>query len=182
MGGERIVLVCQSFSSLNKIFDYLFHSLQISEEEFKNTHRLYIGENPSRWKCDGLKKRGELEDVSNSWKKFNLLAYTSTISIGVDFSDAHFSKIIGIFKGSLGLDPDFFLQGLLWVWNPTGISHTLFLPPRSLYAKHTNPLSLHKNLRKTLGEMSALLDSCANTANGLWFCLLARKNLLYAYG
>lgn len=102
--------MCQSFSKLNKIFDYIFFNLGVSEDDFKELHAMYIGDNPSKWARTGLDKRKDLENVSHSWARLNLLAFTSSISVGVDFSiKGHFNSLVGIYTGALGLDADLFV-------------------------------------------------------------------------
>lgn len=38
----------------------------------------------------------ELKDVNTSWKKFQVVIYTGTISCGIDFSEEHFHKNISL--------------------------------------------------------------------------------------
>ncbi len=184
-------MVCQSYKKLNKIFDYIWHVQKtsknpLSEDEFKASYAMYIGDNPSDHARTGVEKRYDLENVAESWSKLKFLAYTSTICIGVDYNVRnHFNSIIGVYSGEQGLNADLFVQGLLRVRNPSATTHTLFMKNKDNVLSDKcspYPTKCHKELRKTLSSHYQLLDSISNTFNGLKYTLIARNNLIHRYG
>ena len=182
-------MVCQSYKKLNKIFDYLHKFFVeggiISNETFKDEFCMYIGENPSNYARTGDDKKNDLSNVSESWSKLKFLAYTSTICIGVDYSVLnHFNSVVGVYSGEQGLNADLFVQGLLWVRNPSCKTHMLFMRGANNIlsdSKQITPVKCHKELRKTLTPNNLLIDGIAHSFNGLKYTLMSRLNLIHKY-
>ncbi len=112
-----------------------------------------------------------------------MLAYSGTLSIGVDYSEEHFDRVIGIYSGSLGLHADTLVQGLLRCRKLRKTEHMFFVKTQenTIDFNLLTPITCHESLRISLPENAILADS-TNIMNGLKFSLLARVNLMYRYG
>jgi len=73
---------------------------------------LYLGEDKISLSAQtGIDKTTQLENVGDSWIKADLVGYTSTICVGVDFTPdtPHFHKFVGIYTGDKGTNSDLFV-------------------------------------------------------------------------
>ena len=56
-------------------------------DSFGDKYRFYSSD------CDGLQFNEDLQDINGSWSKLRVLMYTTTITVGIDFTVPHFHKL-----------------------------------------------------------------------------------------
>lgn len=101
---KKIIMFCQTASLLSDV-------IKLTSQEFPNSKiKVYVGENKDcEFATCGNDKKQELMNVEDVWSDFDMVCFTGTISIGVDFNKEHFDTIIGVFTNDVGLSPDLFV-------------------------------------------------------------------------
>lgn len=175
-------MFCQSATLLEN----LINNLQDELSQF--TYKIYVGDKKeSQYATTGADKTHDMRNVNTEWKKCDLVAFTGTICVGVDFNEKHFDTIIGVYTGDLGLTPDLFIQGLLRARQLKGTQHILFMSktPNIKENKISHiPLTsqrYYSQTRNTVIQQCQKLDIFGHQKTGLRCLLGSRNSLMYYY-
>lgn len=111
--GKKIVSSISSIKLCDKIYSYVkdtlnkkilyFHGEDLRVDKY-DEHGFPISQK--------VIKSEHLSDPNTSWKDYDMVLYTGTITVGVDVSDEIFDESIHIFTGR-STQVDLFTQGLL---------------------------------------------------------------------
>lgn len=90
-------------------------------------------------------KQQEFTSVNDNWINTNLLIYTNTLAVGVDFSLQYFDMFIHVYPGRV-VSPDIFIQSMMRVRHFNHNQHILFIKQsREIKGDFINPTHLIDN-------------------------------------
>ena len=97
------------------------------------------------------KKRRDLLDLNNTWKKLDVLIYTGTITAGVSFDFKHFDKIIGVYCNNAS-QANYFVQSLLRCWQFKQNTHEIYISPSHIVNESIIPKQIFKKINLMINQ------------------------------
>lgn len=174
-------MFCQSATLLENII------LSVQDILEDKKYKVYVGEGKdSDYATTGIEKKNELQNVNTCWAQCDLVAFTGTICVGVDFNIEHFDSIFGIYTGDLGLTPDLFVQGLLRARKLKNQHHHLFMSKtpnvneKNLSVYPLTSQRYYQQTRNTILDQCKKIDIFGHQKTGLR-CLLGSRSALMHY-